>query len=261
MPPNEGAPVLVTAVDGVATLTINRPGRRNALSEEVVVGLTEAMRAAASDPEVRVVVLTGAGDKAFCAGGDMSPTPGGTLDRHWRRGTFVELIRAIGSAGKPVVARVNGAALGGGFGLVLACHLVVAADDVQLGTPEVRVGLFPMMIMPLILRNLGRKKATELILTGGKLGAAEAERLGVVNRVVPRADLDAAVAELCGALASKSPAVLRLGLEAMDVAADMDLDQALPYLQAMLTINTMSEDAAEGVMAFLSKREPRWKGR
>ena len=260
-PVRPDGPVRVTVGDGVATLTINRPDRRNALSEEVVTGLTAALRLASEDPEVRVVVLTGAGDRAFCAGGDLSPTPGGTLDRHWRRGTFVELIGAIRHAGKPVVARVNGAALGGGFGLALACHLVVAVEDVELGTPEVRLGLFPMMIMPILLRNLGRKKATEMILTGGKVTGAEAARLGFVNRAVPRAELDDAVAALCGALASKSPATLRLGLDAMDAAADMDLDQALPYLQAMLTINTMSEDAAEGVMAFLGKREPKWKGR
>lgn len=255
------AAVLVAASEGVATLTINRPDRRNALSEEVVTGLTAALRQASDDPEVRVIVLTGADDRAFCAGGDLSPTPGGTLDRHWRRGTFVELIGAIRHAGKPVIARVNGAALGGGFGLALACHLVVAVDDAELGTPEVRLGLFPMMIMPILLRNLGRKRATEMILTGGKVTGAEAARLGFVNRAVPRAALDEEVAALSASLASKSPAVLRLGLDAMDAASDMDLDQALPYLQAMLTINTMSEDAAEGVMAFLGKREPRWKGR
>jgi enoyl-CoA hydratase/carnithine racemase len=257
----EGQAVLYEVRDGAAVLTIDRPDRRNALSEEVVAQLTDAVERAAGDPAVRVVVLTGTGDKAFCAGGDLSPSPGGLLERHWKRGSFVTLLTALRKLGKPSIARVNGAALGGGFGLMLSCHMVVAAEDATMGTPEVRLGLFPMMIMPIIFRNLGRKRATELILTGGRMDAREGERLGIVNHVVPRDRLDEKVGELVGQLASKSPAVLRLGLEAMDAASEMHLDEALPFLQTMLTLNTMTEDAAEGIMAFLGKREPSWKGK
>lgn len=256
------APAVLFEVDGAtATLTINRPERRNALTEQVVTELAAGLRRAAGDDAVRVVVITGAGDKAFCAGGDLSPSPGGLLDRHFARGSFVELLDLMRTSPKPLIARVNGAALGGGFGLMLSCHMVVAAEGATMGTPEVRVGLFPMMIMPVVFRNLGRKKATELIVTGERLTATEGERLGIVNHVTAAEGLDAKVRELADKVVSKSPAVLRLGLEAMRTMDEMHLTEALPYLQTMLTLNTLTEDAAEGVMAFLGKREPQWKGR
>ena len=252
------------AVEGaVATVTIDRPARRNALNSSVLRELVTTLRRAADDADVSVIVLTGAGDRAFSAGGDLAPggTARGQLGMHWDRGAFAEALLTFRQLGKPVIARVNGDALGGGFGLMLACDLVVAREDARLGCPEINVGLFPMMIMALIFRNVPRKLGMELMLTGAKVTAKELAHSGCLNRVVPADKLDETVAELAGQLASKSPAVMRLGLEAFHTMSDMSTEDAIRYLQSCLTINTFAEDAAEGVMAFLQKRKPEWKGR
>jgi enoyl-CoA hydratase len=255
--------VRLDVAGAVATITIDRPQRRNALNESVLGELAEALESARLDPAVRVIVLTGAGDKAFSAGGDLAPSGGGTgpLAMHHRRGAFADLLLSFRRLGKPTIARINGDALGGGFGLMLACDLVVARDDARLGCPEIDVGLFPMMITALIHRSLPRKLALELMLTGRKLTGKDAAELHLANRAVPAAELDAAVAELAASLVSKSPAILRLGLEAYYATADMGFEEALRFLHQSLTINTFSEDAAEGVMAFIQKRAPDWKGR
>lgn len=248
--------------DGIATITINRPDKRNALNTAVLDALIEAFETVRDDEDARVVVLTGAGDKAFSAGGDLGSMPsGGMLGMHQDRGRFIDVIEVMAKLGKPIIARVNGHALGGGFGLLLACDLAIAAEDALLGTPEIRVGLFPMMIMALIFRNVGRKKGMELMLMGKRIPAGEAEQLGMLNRVVDNDDLDEAVAEMAGRIAGFSPAILKLGRDAFYHSADMDLWSALEYLRSQLTLNTMTEDAAEGVMAFLQKRDPKWKGR
>lgn len=261
---SEAQPVLYECAGGVARVTINRPEARNALSPAVMEGLLAAFARAAGDAEVRAVVLTGAGDQAFCAGGDLGG-PGfaqkGFVERHHDRRTFADLFRAMNRLGKPLVARVRGHCLAGGFGLALGCDLVVASDDSSFGTPEVKRGLVPMMIMATIFRNVGRKKGLELLLTGDRLSAAEAERLGLINYAVPAAELDAKVDELLAKLLALSPAVLRLGRDAFYAMQDMEFERALDYLQAMLTVNLGSEDAVEGVRAFLEKREPAWKGR
>jgi len=261
---NEAAAVLYEVAGHVGRLTINRPEARNALSPEVMDGLLAGLDRAAADPEVRVLVLTGAGDKAFCAGGDLGGRgflQKGFAERHHERRGFADLFRRINRLGKPVIARVRGHCLAGGFGLALGCDLVVASDDSSFGTPEVRRGLMPMMIMATIFRNVGRKKGMELLLTGERISAAEAERLGLINCAVPAAELDARVDELAARIASMSPAVVRLGRDAFYAMSDMGFDQALEYLQAMLTVNLGTDDAAEGVRAFLEKRDPVWKGR
>jgi len=255
--------VLMTVEDGVATLTINRVERRNALNDAVVEGLRDGLAKAKADDNVRVVVLTGAGDRAFCAGGDLSPSAAGKglLHMHANRGQFADLLLDMRRLGKPIVGRINGYALGGGFGLLLACDIVVCREDVKVGCPEINVGLFPMMIMALIVRNAPRKLAVEMMLTGRKLEATEAKLAGLVSTVAPADQFDAAVQEVVASLSSKSPAILRLGLEAFHTMSDMHFEEALRYLQSCLTINTMAEDAAEGVMAFIQKRAPEWKGR
>lgn len=247
-----------------AWLTINRPDRRNALSDEVIEGLIAGLERGAEDAEARVVVITGAGDRAFCAGGDLTSTMApqdGRVGQHERRGRIGDLLLGIGRHPKPVVARANGVALAGGFGLMMACDLVVASDDAEFGTPEINLGLWPFMISAVLKRNLPRKVALEMMMTGRRYSAEEAERWGMVNRVAPRANLDEAVEALVGELAGKSSLVLRLGKESFGRVDDMALEPALRYLNAMLTVDLESEDVVEGVSAFLEKRDPKWKDR
>ena len=248
---------------GQAHLTVDRPRARNALSPEVLGGLLAGLGRAEADPAVRVVVLTGAGDKVFCAGGDLGSLggEGGFLATHEGRRQYGQLLLRLQDVRKPTLARVNGHALAGGLGLVLACDLAVAAEHAELGTPEIDVGLFPMMMLALVQRHLGRKRALEMILTGERLGAREALALGLLNRVVPAAELDAAVGALAGKLAGKSQAVLALGRRAFFTAEDLPLPAALEYLSSQLSLNVMAEDAAEGVSAFAQKRAPKWNDR
>jgi enoyl-CoA hydratase/carnithine racemase len=259
----EESEVLYAVEHGVARVTINRPERRNAMSYGVMRGLRDAVAAAKSDDAVRVVVLTGAGDRAFCAGADLGGIAenAGAAAAHDGRGLLADLFRELWSLGKPTIARVRGYALAGGFGLALACDFVIASDDAQFGTPEVNVGLWPYMITVPLLRSMPPKKVLELQMTGRRVNAEEADRIGFVTRVVPVDELDAAVDELAASLASKSPLVLRWGRDAFYRVLEMEGDAALDYLQGMLTVHTQSEDAAEGVAAFAEKRTPEWKGR
>jgi enoyl-CoA hydratase/carnithine racemase len=215
------------------------------------------------DAEVRVVVLTGAGDKAFCAGADLTGmrADAGFAEVHHARGELAFLFRDIYALGKPTIARVRGYALAGGFGLALACDLVVASDDARFGTPEINVGLWPYMITVPLLRSMPPKRVLELMMTGRRVDAAEAERIGFVTRVVPVDGLDAAVDELAATLAAKSPAIMRLGRDSFYAVCDLAADDALRLLHPMLTITSQTEDAAEGIAAFAEKREPRWTGR
>jgi len=248
--------------DAVARITIDRPEKRNAINPEVVSAISAHLRSAEDDNAVRVVVLTGSGDKAFCAGGDLGSMSGaGKVQEHDRRAEIGELFGQMRRSRLPIVARVNGHALAGGFGLMLACDLVVAAEDAQMGTPETNIGLWPFMITAVIQRDLPRKLALELMLTGRRVSAGEAQTWGFVNRVVPPAELDAAVDQLTTELASKSPLISALGKRSFYRAEDMDFSEALDYLSGMLSVCLGSEDTVEGITAFLQKRKPDWKGR
>ncbi len=248
----------------VARITINRPQVRNAMSWAVVRGLRAAFAEAKADPEVRVVVLSGAGDKAFCSGADLGGMAGGDegfLPVHDARGELAGLFGEMWSMGKPTIASVQGWAMAGGFGLALACDMVVASERARFGAPEVNVGLWPYMITVPLVRSMPPKQALELMMTGRVVEAEEALRMGFVTRVVPHDQLDAAVEELAASLAAKSPAAMRLGRSAFYAVWDMASADALGYLHAMLTITTMTEDSAEGIAAFLEKREATWRGR
>jgi enoyl-CoA hydratase/carnithine racemase len=252
-------------VDGsIARVTINRPERRNAMSFDVMQGLIGAFTEARRDVAVRVVVLSGAGDRAFCAGADLGSIADNAsfAEVHEARGRVAELFETMWAVGKPTVARVRGYALAGGFGLACACDLVIAADDAVFGTPEIDIGLWPYMISVPLLRTMPPKKVLELMMTGRRIDAVEAERLGVVNRVVPVAELDTAVDDLATTLAAKPPLAMRWGRESFyEVLGQPDAHAALAYLHTMLTVTANTEDAAEGTTAFAEKRPPRWTGR
>lgn len=247
----------------VARITIDREERRNALSWAVVRELRQAFAEARGDDGVRVVVLTGAGTKAFCAGADLDAMAGGAgfTELHEGRGELAGLFRDLYALGKPTIARVRGFALAGGFGLALACDLLVAADDAVFGTPEVALGLWPHMITVPLIRSMAPKRALELMLTGRRVDAAEADRLGFVTRVVPVDELDEAVADLARGLAARSPLALREGLGSFYSVWDQDVDASLRLLHPLLTVTAGSEDAAEGIAAFNEKRPPVWKDR
>jgi enoyl-CoA hydratase len=255
--------LLYDVTDGVATITLNRPEARNAISPQVVSELRVALAQADADENVRVIVLTGAGEKAFCAGGDLGGGGGGLgyLDRYQLNRQFAEFFKEAAALGKPLVARVNGHALAGGFGLMLACDFVIARDDVDFGTPEINIGLFPYVIAATITRHLGRKRSMDLLLTGRKIKPQEALEWGLLNKIVPQGELDAAVKEMTDLLKAKSPIIMALGRRAFYQMEDLDLSHAVEYLNGMLTVNMLTEDAMEGVMAFFQKRPPEWKGK
>jgi enoyl-CoA hydratase/carnithine racemase len=228
----------------------------------VVGELRRAVARADADPDVRVVVLTGAGEQAFCAGADLTGMADGDgyLALHDARGQLADLFRDMWGLGKPIVARVRGYALAGGFGLALACDLVVCSDDAQFGTPEIDVGLWPHMITVPLTRSMPPKKALELMMTGRRVDAVEAERIGFVTRVVPVGELDAAVGELTSSLAAKPPGAMRLGRSSFYGVWDAAADEALRMLHPLLTVTASTDEAAEGIAAFSEKRPPTWRG-
>ena len=257
--------IVTETKDKTGIITISREERRNAISPTMIVELIDTLSKYDDDSNTLAIVLTGAGSKVFCAGADFGESMGATasfLDRYEGQRRFAELFKVIKDLKKPLLGRINGHALGGGLGLACACDIVIAAEDCRFGTPEINVGLFPYVIMPTLLRfTSAPKKLVEMMLTGERLDAREAQQLGLVNHVVPREQLDAKVDEITQKITSKSPAILRLGRRAFYTMRDMEYEKALEYLASMLAINTMTEDIAEGITAFLEKREPQWKGK
>jgi enoyl-CoA hydratase/carnithine racemase len=225
--------------------------------------LTGAFERARDDDAVRCVVLTSSHDKVFSSGGNLAGFAAEVPLAHKHRGIerFPRLFRLIGELGKPTLCAANGHVLAGALGLALACDLIVAREGVRFGTPEINVGVFPFMIMALIYRNVGRKKTNELLLLGEQISAEEAERIGIVNRVVPAEEFDAFVADWAGKLAAKSPVLMRMGKDAMFRQQDMAFEEALDFLRAQLAIAFATDDIQEGVKAFFEKREPVWSGR
>jgi enoyl-CoA hydratase/carnithine racemase len=251
------------AATGVATITLNEPSTRNALSGEVLDGLIEGLRRAREQDRVRCVVLASSHETVFSSGANLSGFGADLplVHRHFGVERFVSVFHLLGELGKPTVCAASGHVLAGALGIALACDLVVAKQGVTFGAPEINVGAFPFMISALVYRNVPRKKASELLLLGERWSAEQAMAAGVVNKVVPAEEFDAAVAEWAEKLASKSPAIMRLGKESMRRQMDMGLDDALDYLRSQLTLAMSTEDIVEGVTAFFQKREPQWKGR
>lgn len=255
--PNE---LLVDRDGPRVTLTLNRPKRRNALSLSLVEALTEALAEADRDPEVRVIVLAASGDQAFCAGGDLAGDLGGGGVPEVAQ-TFARLMATMDSLGTPLIARVQGHCVGGGLGLMLGCDFAVAAEDARIGTPEVRSGVFPMMIGPVVERHVGPKRAAEMFFTGQRITAATALEWGMLSRCVPRAELDATVDALVEAIMSVSPSAIRIGRQGLAATRHLGIQEAAPILGDKLVEVLSTEDAMEGISAFLQKRKPEWKNR
>jgi len=245
-------------------LTIDREERRNALNESVLDGLRAGLAEAENTPEIRAVVITGAGEKAFCAGGDLKPNAEGdpfSVDPAERDNPVVKLFRAFVECRVPVIARVNGHALAGGFGLVCACDFAIVADHARLGTPEARVGIFPMMILPFMMRTIPRRKLLELCVTGEPITAAEALAHGMINHVVPLSALDQKVDALIASIAASSPTAIGIGRRALATIDGLSLEAGLEYAQRILPQLARTQDAREGFRAFNEKRAPVWTGR
>jgi 3-hydroxypropionyl-coenzyme A dehydratase len=259
----ESEKVLYEVADGVATVTLNDPEKRNMLSGRMLGELVEAMKTARDSEQVRAVVLTGAGEKVFCAGADLGGfgADAPLVEKHFASDLFLEFFRLMPRLGKPSLCALNGHVLAGGMGLALSCDLLIAREGATFSTPEINVGAFPYMIMAIIYRNVPRKKVNEMMLLGERMSGEDAVRFGLANKVVPAAEFDEAVREWAAKLASKSPLLMKIGHDAMYRQQDMALDDALDFLRSQLSLTFSTEDIEEGVRAFFEKREPQWKGR
>jgi enoyl-CoA hydratase/carnithine racemase len=255
--------LLVDVKDGVASVTLNRPEVRNALNASLIRELEQALAMLEADEAARVIVLEGAGDKAFSAGADLKGVGdrGTTLQARESFGGLARILEAMARMKTPVIAKVHGFALAGGCGLAAGCDIVVAADDAVFGLPEIKIGLLPLIVMAPILRSVGRKRGMLMILSGEQVSAREAYEMGLVSRLVPRAELSPAVDALARALAGFSPTALGLAKEAAATVAGMEYSASLRYLREMITLVALSDDAREGIKAFFEKRAPNWTGR
>lgn len=250
--------LLVERRGNVLWLTLNREARRNAISAGLIAQMHQAFEAARADRALRAIVLTGAGDRAFCAGADLTRGTQAFRDEEESTTDFGRMARIVQNLDIPLIARVNGACVAGGMGLMGMCDLAVASENARFGLPEVKVGLFPMQVLVYLRAILGSRAVAELCLTGDLIDARRALEMGLVNRVAPVADLDAEVERLVKAICATSPAAIRAGKRAMAAMQDMSFDQALPFAEAQISLMSRSADAAEGIAAFNERRAPCW---
>jgi methylglutaconyl-CoA hydratase len=243
-------------------ITINRPEKRNAINGDVIAGIARGYRTAHDEKDVRVIVLTGAGDKAFCAGADLQNT-GAAFAADFARPNvdYADLLRLSQNATKPAIARVNGVCMAGGMGLLCMTDMAVAGDQVMFGLPEVKVGVFPMQVLSLLQSIAPRRLVNEWAITGEPFDAKAAQAAGLLNYVVPQAELDARLDWLIGRITDKSPTAIRRGKYAMRAIASMSFDESIAYTETQIALLAMTEDAKEGLKAFAEKRKPTWPGK
>jgi enoyl-CoA hydratase/carnithine racemase len=251
--------VLYNVENGIATFTINREQQRNAISLEAIELFLSYLDTAEKDDQVRVVLITGTGNKAFCSGADLGSTADGKIQQGFKR--YAQLLKRLAGYSKPLVAKINGSCMAGGMGLMLACDIGIARNDAKFGTPEVNVGLWPMMIGALIYRNVLRKKAMEMVLLGERLNAEQAVRIGLITRAVPPENLDDEVQHILENLAAKSPIGMKIGKNAFYAMADMPFEEAVDFLSEKIAEVASTDDAREGITAFIEKRKPLFTGR
>jgi enoyl-CoA hydratase/carnithine racemase len=245
--------------DGVLWLTIQREERRNAMSHGVLAAMGEAIDAAQADRSVRAIVVTGAGDKAFCAGADLQNAQAFTSDHSDPTGHFARLLRRARASHLPLVARVNGACMAGGMGLLAMCDLAVAARHAVFGLPEVKVGVFPAQVLTVLQHLIPRRRLAELCITGEPINSEEALAMGLVNYVAD--DVDAKLLWLLQRILDKSPAAIRRGVYTMKSIETMAFEESMAFTESQIALFALTEDAKEGQAAFQQKRKPDWKGR
>ena len=252
--------VLTERAGNVLRLTINRPEKRNAINDEAILALTGAFDAAARDADIRAIVLTGAGEEAFCSGADLG---GGVFDFDYSEpiSNYANMLRAARRTTVPVIGRINGFCLAGGMGLLAICDMAVASENAKFGLPEVKVGLFPMQVAAILQSMIPARKVAEMCYTGEMLTADEALACDLVNYVVDPAELDAKVDWLVDRVVTKSPSAIRRGKYALNATSGMTFEQAISFLESQIGLMPQTEDAREGLAAFAEKRSPNWTGR
>ena len=261
---HEFTQLTVTQNGAACNITINRAAEHNTMTDVVMEELTRALRGAEGMPGVRAIVLTGAGEQTFCAGGKLKPTADGSpfaLEPGRFDNPIADMFKAMDRCNLPIIARVNGGAFGGGLGLICACDFAVAVDTAKFGTTEAKVGVFPMMILPVLMRVIPRRRLLEMCFFAHRFSAVEAQQFDIVNEVVPVSELDTAVNAMVDKLAANSPVALRIGRRAFSAVTDLSFADALNLTQAVLPILSQSEDTKEGMKAFAERRAPIWPGR
>lgn len=242
-------------------ITINRPDKRNAIDQSVIDGISEGITLAQANPDVRAIVLTGHGNTIFCAGADLQPGKGFGFDFSQPTLPLANLMRQARACPLPIIGRINGTCLAGGMALLAMCDLAVAASDASFGLPEVKVGVFPMQVVALLQDLVPRRVMHEWCLTGERFDALAAQQAGLLNAVMPAAELDAQVERWVKSFEQASPTALRRGKFALKAMESMAVDQALPFAETQIAVMTLTEDAKEGMAAFNEKRRPVWTGR